>query len=805
MRIPLDYYRILGLPIQATAEQLSQAYRDRALQLPRREYSDAAIASRKQLLDEAYAVLCDPEQRSAYDASFLTKTYEQDPGQSVTLGFTGSGEAAESPIDPHTPSIEIKHEEFLGALLILQELGEYELVLKLGHPFLGTRDSITLDKGRLGDPQLVRPDIVLTLALACMELGREQWQQGQYENAATSLETGQELLLREGLFPSVRGEIKADLYKLRPYRILELLALPEDNNGERRNGLRLLQEMLQERGGIDGTGDDQSGLSVDDFLRFIQQLRSYLTAVEQQTLFETEARRPSAVATYLAVYALLARGFAQRQPSLIARAKQLLMRLGRRQDVHLEQSVCALLLGQTEEASRALELSQEYEPLAFIREHSQGSPDLLPGLCLYGERWLQKSVFPHFRDLANQKASLKEYFADEQVQRYLETLSESPEESQNEWTVVQSQNTAYSTAGESRSATEPVASRRYHARSVSEPSRNLSREAQPSGNSGLRYSVNEAAAVGSQWTVGQAAATTSSRTATLGTATAHASAPGVSTLPAAQRLSRSRNGVGEPATALGERTVTEIPHESSGKSPRRQRTPRGLAESQATAAGESLKPLPPGRLQTSSDKSKSSTKARRLILLAIAGVVGAGILIWLLIVTLSWLQKTLQGSSASALKGEQPMIQLSQAPIPIPEPGGQTRALSGPLTKETAKQVIESWLSTKSLAFGSDHQIDQLDQVLAEPALSRQRQRAQADKQNDSFWKYEHSTVVNSVETSEVNPDQANVDAAVQETAKFYQGGQPSQDKSYSENLRVRYDLVRKEGRWVIKDMTVVR
>ncbi|HEY9708523.1 MAG TPA: J domain-containing protein, partial [Oculatellaceae cyanobacterium] len=86
MRIPLDYYRILGLPIQATAEQLGQAYRDRALQLPRREYSEAAIASRRQLLDEAYAVLSDPEQRSVYDASFLVKTYEQQPGQ--TIGFS---------------------------------------------------------------------------------------------------------------------------------------------------------------------------------------------------------------------------------------------------------------------------------------------------------------------------------------------------------------------------------------------------------------------------------------------------------------------------------------------------------------------------------------------------------------------------------------------------------------------------------------------------------------------------------------------------------------------------------------------
>ena len=818
MRIPLDYYRILGLPIQATAEQLSQAYRDRTLQLPRREYSEAAIASRKQLLDEAYAVLGDPEQRTAYDASFLAKTYEQDPTKQVTLGLTGSGEGTDSAIDPHTPSIEIKHEQFLGALLILQELGEYELVLKLGQPYLGTRDSINLDKGRLGDPQLVRPDIVLTLALACLELGREQWQQGQYENAAASLEAGQELLLREGLFASVRGEIKADLYKLRPYRILELVALQDENLSERRNGLRLLQAMLQERGGIDGTSDDQSGLSVDDFLRFIQQLRSYLTAAEQQTLFESEARRPSAVATYLAVYALLARGFAQRQPALIARAKQLLMRLGRRQDVHLEQAVCALLLGQTEEASRALELSQEYEPLAFIREHSQGSPDLLPGLCLYGERWLQQSVFPHFRDLANQEASLKEYFADEQVQAYLESLPESPSgENNNEWAVVQStEDTAYTTPRPSRTASESTAFRRTDLRSGLESSRNSSREVQQSGNSGLQYSVNESAALGSQWAVGrESAAATSSRTATLGTTTEPSSTRGISTLPSDRGMSRSHNGVGEQASTVGAPTFTDIPREPSGKSQRRQPPSKGGAESGATRTrqgdsgagasspsdGDSLKRLPPGRLPASPDKSKSSAKVRRLVLVAIASVVGAGLLIWLLIATLSWLHKTIQGSG-SGLEGEQPQVKLAEPPIPIPEPGSQ---MSGPLTKETAKQVIETWLSTKALAFGSDHQIEQLEQILSEPALSRSQQSAQADKENNSYWQYKHNVVVNSVETTEANPDLAKVDAAVKETAQFYQNGQLAASKSYDENLRVRYDLVRKDGRWFIQDMNVVQ
>jgi hypothetical protein len=201
-----------------------------------------------------------------------------------------------------------------------------------------------------------------------------------------------------------------------------LLALPEVNQTEHQQGLELLQEILDERGGIDGTGNDSSGLSVDDFLRFIQQLRHNLTVNEQHKLFEAESKRPSAVATYLAVYALIARGFTQRQPALIRQAKQMLTRLGKRQDVHLEQSLCALLLGQTEEATRALELSQEYEAIAFIREHSQDSPDLLPGLCLYGERWLQNEVFPHYRDLVNQTALLKNYFADEQVQSYLEGL-----------------------------------------------------------------------------------------------------------------------------------------------------------------------------------------------------------------------------------------------------------------------------------------------------------------------------------------------------------------------------------------------
>jgi hypothetical protein len=140
--------------------------------------------------------------------------------------------------------------------LILQELGEYELVLKLGPNHLNAISAeIDGEKSKLDVP-----DIILTIALASLELGREQWQQGQYENAASSLENGQNLLLHEQLFPSIRNEIQADLYKLRPYRILELLAQPASQVAERRSlGLKLLQELLDQRGGIDGTKDDGSG------------------------------------------------------------------------------------------------------------------------------------------------------------------------------------------------------------------------------------------------------------------------------------------------------------------------------------------------------------------------------------------------------------------------------------------------------------------------------------------------------------------------------------------------------------------
>lgn len=403
MRIPLDLYQILGVPIQATSEQLQQAFSDRRQQLPRQQYSKAAIQSRNQLLEQAYAVLSNEELKATYDRSILAEIGTSD-------GAVGSS------TDTIASGMELEEEQLVGALLLLQDLGEYDTILELGEIYLNR--AIDLNQLPTQTTPVAEEDVVLTMALAHLEAGREQWQQQQFEQTSESLLKGRDLLIREQCFPELQQEIQTDLDMLRPYQILERLSLPLEDP-ERQQGLSLLQDTLDQRGGIDGRREDQSGLGIDDFLRFVQQLRSHLTVEEQQELFEKESQRPSAVASYLASYALVAGGFSQGKPHEIQQAQARLSHLATRQDTYVEQAMCSLLLGHPNIATQILPLSQDEESLTFIRQYSEGAEDEIPGLFLYTEHWLQQEVYPYFRDLVDQPVSLQDYFNDKNIQSAL--------------------------------------------------------------------------------------------------------------------------------------------------------------------------------------------------------------------------------------------------------------------------------------------------------------------------------------------------------------------------------------------------
>lgn len=443
MEISLDYYRILGVPVQADSDLIEQAYDDRIIQLPHKGYTEYAIHSRKNIIQQAYDVLSQEESRLEYESSFLSSPLETETLESEDF----SEENYEIFSDGN---IEIEPSLFVGALLILLDLGEYELIISLIEPYLLEQSQLNIFTEKEAEISLIFQDLVLTIVLAYLELATEQWQEKQYESASNSLKKSYDLLFKEDLFIDLRKEIKQDLGKLLPYEILELLTRENSVISDREKAINSLKSMLKSRGGIESKKIDDSGLDIDSFLKFIQQIRVYLTAEEQQNIFEEEAKRPSPAGGYLAAYAGIARGFTERKPEFIIRAKNSLISLTIHQDVYLEQSICALLLGQTAEAEFSLSQSREKQVISYIQEMSQDSPDLLPGLCLYTEKWLQTEVFPQFKNLSNTNPSLQDYFADDRVQSYLEKINlplspESPEnESELELPLTEKKDSSYS-------------------------------------------------------------------------------------------------------------------------------------------------------------------------------------------------------------------------------------------------------------------------------------------------------------------------------------------------------------------------
>ncbi len=67
MATKLDYYEVLGVPRNASAEEIKKAFRRLAMKYHPDRNKDAGAEQRFKEINEAYEVLCDPERRSSYD------------------------------------------------------------------------------------------------------------------------------------------------------------------------------------------------------------------------------------------------------------------------------------------------------------------------------------------------------------------------------------------------------------------------------------------------------------------------------------------------------------------------------------------------------------------------------------------------------------------------------------------------------------------------------------------------------------------------------------------------------------------
>lgn len=734
MEISLDYYRILGVPVQADSDLIEQAYHDRIIQLPHKGYTEYAINSRKNIIQQAYDVLSQEESRLEYESSFSSSPLETETLESEDFSAEDSEVFSDGNID-------IDESLFVGALIILLDLGEYELIISLIQPYILDITQLNLFTDKQEEISLIFQDLVLTIVLAYLELATEQWQEKQYENASNSLKKSYDLLFKENLFNDLRQDIKQDLGKLLPYEILELLTRENSRTSDREKAINSLKSMLKTRGGIESKKVDDSGLDIDSFLKFIQQIRVYLTAEEQQNIFEEEAKRPSPAAGYLAAYAGIARGFTERKPEFIIRAKNSLISLTIHQDVYLEQSICALLLGQTAEAEFSLSQSRERQVISYIQEMSQDSPDLLPGLCIYTEKWLQTEVFPQFKNLSDTNPSLQDYFADDRVQSYLEKInipltSESKEDessSELELPITEKKDSSYSFSQfnalkEQTDYEEQIINQNFSENNSS----NL--EIAPSEN-------------------------------TLET-------ENLSLLVENESQENDNDLVG-----FDDFLSSEVEQEKATNHN------TAVIEQETPLSKESLSP----NTISEKDNNNQFLIIASVILLLLFGSIGV------------FASRMLLKGETEIIKLEislsEPLIELPSLPSPPVD--------AGKLNNNTALEIINQWLKAKVNATGPEYNTSELSKILTEPLLSKWVGNSRDLRSRNAYRRYEHKVSIESAQVNPQDETQGVITAKVEEKSQYYRNGALVPSLSYQDNLSLTYHVIKEGNQWLIKDVKI--
>lgn len=401
--LPLSFYAVLGLPAARAHAGAIEASVDSALD---REivngYSDECLLSRMDLIQAAGAVLSNEEAKREHDHDLR------------------EGRLTPIPIDQVT-----------GALCLLQEAGEHEAVIEF------SQDCMDAVQGRAA-----RRDVALTVALAYCEVGHIAMTSTppRVGEGCELLELANGLLRGEGgrnFAPELQDTVERTLQEMAPAYVLELLALPLENERERKEGLRALRTLLWSKGAA----------AMQSRSQFVQEANRYLTSTEAAELFvDAPDHVPAEPAeVYHSALAHIVAGVVYRRPMLIVDADEILAQLELAQtagsvgeaqfgEMAVERGVAQLLLGRVEDAADTLGLgpgaAKPPEPSVerFVADHSPNG-DAMEGMCALAERWILDVAFPTFRDAAEGRApppSLDAWFEEPHVQAFIERFETSP-------------------------------------------------------------------------------------------------------------------------------------------------------------------------------------------------------------------------------------------------------------------------------------------------------------------------------------------------------------------------------------------
>ncbi|KAH7692689.1 Protein ACCUMULATION AND REPLICATION OF CHLOROPLASTS 6-like IMS domain-containing protein [Dioscorea alata] len=415
--LPLHFYQILGAEAHFLADGVKRAFEARVSRPPQYGYSQEALLARRQILQAACETLMDPSSRAEYTRGLL-----EDPGSTLTT--------------------RVPWDKVPGALCVLQEAGQAEMVLQIGAGLLLERL-----------PKQFKQDVVLAMALAYVDQSREAMALSPPDFVACCevLERALKLLQEEGasnLALDLQAQIDETLEEITPRCVLELLAMPldEEYRIRREEGLLGVRNILWSVGG-GGVAAIGGGFNREEFMNeaFLR-----MTASEQVELFATTPSNILAERSevYGAALAYVAEAFVCKKPHLIKEADRLFLELQQTKESSvdslsgftsstddeinfaLERALCSLLVGDLDGCHLWLGIDSENSPhrdpsiLEFILENSDANNenDLLPGICKLLETWLTEVVFPRFRDTKDVQFRLGDYYDDPSVLRYLEGL-----------------------------------------------------------------------------------------------------------------------------------------------------------------------------------------------------------------------------------------------------------------------------------------------------------------------------------------------------------------------------------------------
>ncbi|MCB4429322.1 DUF4101 domain-containing protein [Synechococcus sp. MU1643] len=395
MDLPIDHFRLLGVSPSAEPEAILRRLETRCDSPPDQGFTNEALLQRAELLRRSADLLTDPADRAEYEAALL-RLSQSHPNGTVGLDLSTSSEVA-------------------GLILLWEAHGALE-AFQLARQGLQPPQAPALGSGR-------EADLTLLAALACRDAALEEKNQRLYESAAQLLIDGIKLQQRMGKLPDQQRQLEDALQGLTPFRILDLLSRDLGDQDSHQRGLTLLDELVVARGGLeaaDAAGNHPGSLGQDDFESFFHQIRCFLTVQEQIDLFSRWFEGGAADAGFLTVLALTAAGFSRRKPEFLEQARDRMKTLANADLDPMPLIGCLdLLLGNVKDADRHFAVLRDPDLQAWFLNHPG---DRLAAQCEYCRAWLERDVLPGYRDVDASGADLDAWFADRDVQGFVDRL-----------------------------------------------------------------------------------------------------------------------------------------------------------------------------------------------------------------------------------------------------------------------------------------------------------------------------------------------------------------------------------------------